>query len=177
MRKIGLTGGIGTGKTFISKMFVKKGIPVFYADDEAKRLYADEQVLQQIRDNFGDTVFDGNHLDIKKMAALVFTDEDALQQLESIIHPKVMAMFEEWASQQHSDEVIMESAILFEAHLEKYFDHIIVVNASVGKRIERIQRRNPELTEAEVMVRINRQMPQEKKCALADEVIEHEEDW
>ena len=150
MKKWGLTGGIGTGKTFISKTFLKKGIPVFYADDEAKKLYADAEVLQQLREVFGEKVFENGKPNFRKLADLVFNNHDALEKLEAILHPRVMGMFEQWATQQHSEIVIMESAILYEAHLEHYFDKVMVVNASVGKRIERIKRRNPELTEAEI---------------------------
>lgn len=176
MKKIALTGGIGTGKTFISKQFVAQGIPVFYADDEAKTLYRIPEVLDEIRDAFGNSVFDGDALNFQKMSQVVFCDDDKMKILESIIHPRVMKMFVEWAENQHVDTVMMESAIVFEAHLEHYFDKVIVVNASLSKRMERIRRRNPNLSESDIIARIEAQMPQEQKCALADEIIEHEED-
>lgn len=176
MKKIALTGGIGTGKTFISKMFIKEGIPVFYADDEAKKLYNDESVLQQLRQAFGEAIFIDNKLNFKKMASIIFAEEEKKKVLESIIHPKVMEMFNAWAEQQNSEKVIMESAIIFEAHLEKYFDKVIVVNASLPVRMERIRRRNPEMTDKQILARIATQMDQAEKCRLADEVIEHDED-
>lgn len=176
MKKIALTGGIGTGKTFISKQFVEQGIPVFYADDEAKKLYRIPEVLAEIRNAFGDSVFDGDKLDFQKMSAVVFGDDSQMRVLESIIHPRVMRMFDEWAENQHVDSVMMESAIVFESHLEPYFDKVIVVNASLEKRMERIRRRNPELSDSDIRARIDSQMSQEQKCALADEIIEHEED-
>lgn len=176
MKKIALTGGIGTGKTFISKQFISQGIPVFYADDEAKKLYADSEVLEAIRFAFGNDVFDGNLLDFKKMSAIVFNNELKKRQLEEIIHPRVMHEFEVWSRSQSADTVMMESAIIFEAHLEKYFDKVIVVNASIPTRVRRILQRNPELSEQEVLARINSQMDQELKCSMADEVIEHDED-
>ena len=92
------------------------------------------------------------------------------------VHPLVMEAFNQWAAQQNADIVMMESAIIFEAHLESYFDKIIVVHASLPVRIKRIKRRNPELSEAEIMRRINAQLDQEIKCRMADEVIDHEED-
>ena len=176
MRKYALTGGIGTGKTFISKDFIRKGIPVFYADEEAKKLYAREEVVTQIRELFGMSVFTDNRLDFSKMGEIVFANQDAQKRLEALIHPLVMAEFEKWAAEQNTDTVMMESAIIFEAHLEKYFDKVFVVNASVPVRVARIHRRNPELSEEQILARIAAQMSQEEKCRLADEIIEHEVD-
>ena len=110
------------------------------------------------------------------MGEVIFADTEAQKKLESLIHPLVMAEFENWARTQESDEVMMESAIIFESHLEKYFDKVFVVNASVPVRVARIRRRNPDWSEEEILARINAQMSQEEKCRLADEVIEHEED-
>lgn len=176
MIKIALTGGIGTGKTFISKRFIQKGIPVFYADEEAKKLYSDERVLAAIRDIFGEDVFQDGKLVFSKLANIVFENEVEMKKLEAIIHPRVMEEFQKWAAQQKSEEVMMESAIIFEAHLEKYFDKVFVVNASLPVRLARIRRRNPEMSDEEILARINRQIPQETKCELADLVIEHDVD-
>ena len=176
MRQYALTGGLGTGKTFISKDFIRKGIPVFYADEEAKKLYAREEVVTQIRELFGMSVFTDNRLDFSKMGEIVFANQDAQKRLEALIHPLVMAEFEKWAAEQNTDTVMMESAIIFEAHLEKYFDKVFVVNASVPVRVARIRRRNPELSEEQILARIAAQMSQEEKCRLADEIIEHEVD-
>ena len=176
MRKYALTGGIGTGKTFISKDFIRQGIPVFYADEEAKKLYDREEVVAKIREFFGDTVFTNNKLDFCKMGEIIFANPDAQKRLEALIHPLVMAEFEKWAADQHADTVMMESAIIFESRLEKYFDKVFVVNASVPVRVARIRRRNPELSEEQILARIAAQMSQEEKCELADEIIEHEVD-
>ena len=176
MKKLALTGAIGTGKSFISRMFIEDGIPVFYADDEAKKLYARADVLADVRKLFGDEVFDGDRLNFGRLGAIIFANAEKKAQLEALIHPLVMEAFNQWAAQQNADIVMMESAIIFEAHLESYFDKIIVVHASLPVRIKRIQRRNPELSEAEIMRRINAQLDQEIKCRMADEVIDHEED-
>ena len=176
MRKYALTGGIGTGKTFISKDFIRRGIPVFYADEEAKKLYDREEVIKQIRELFGAAVFTDNKLDFSKMGEIVFANQEAQKQLEALIHPLVMAEFEKWVAEQNTDTVMMESAIIFESHLEKYFDKVFVVNASVPVRVARIRRRNPELSEEQILARIAAQMSQEEKCRLADEIIEHEVD-
>lgn len=177
MKKIALTGGIGTGKTFISKEFIKKGIPVFYADEEAKKLYSRPDVLSAVRAAFGDVVFDNQQLSFAKLSNLVFQNQDEMAKLEAIIHPLVMQEFEKWAEEQHAETVMMESAIIFESHLDVFFDHIITVNASIPVRIARIKRRNPELSDIEILKRINAQLDQETKCKLSDEVIEHEIDW
>ena len=176
MKKYALTGGIGTGKTFISKNFIRQGIPVFYADEEAKKLYAREEVVAQIKELFGNAVFTNDVLDFKKMGEIVFANPDMQKRLEALIHPLVMEAFEKWAVKQHADTVMMESAIIFESNLEKYFDKVFVVNASVPVRVARIRRRNPELSEEQILARIAVQMSQEEKCRLADEIIEHEVD-
>ena len=176
MKRYALTGGIGTGKTFISKDFIRQGIPVFYADEEAKKLYAREEVVAQIRELFGEVVFTDNKLDFKKISSIIFADAEAQKRLEAFIHPLVMEAFELWAAKQCADIVMMESAIIFEGHLEKYFDKVFVVNASVPVRVARIRRRNPELSEEQILARIAAQMPQEEKCRLADEIIDHEVD-
>lgn len=177
MEKIALTGGIGTGKTFISRTFLQKGIPVFYADDEAKKLYQRPDVLKKISQTFGDEVFTNGTVNFQKLAQVVFEDERQLAKLNAIIHPLVMEEFNKWAENQHTEQVIMESAIIFEGHLEKYFDKVIVVNASLPVRIARIKKRDPHLSDEEILARINRQLDQALKCELADEVIEHDEDW
>lgn len=176
MKKYALTGGIGTGKTFISKDFIREGIPVFYADEEAKKLYALPEVIAQVCQLFGNDILTDNKLDFKKLSSIIFADPSAQRRLESLIHPMVMEKFERWAAEQNSEVVMMESAIIYEGHLEKYFDKVFVVNASVPVRVARIRRRNPELSEEQILARIAAQMSQEEKCRLADEIIEHEED-
>lgn len=176
MKKYALTGGIGTGKTFISKEFIRMGIPVFYADEEAKKLYSRPDVIEQVRALFGEQFFTDNKLDFRKMSKIIFDNPDYQKKLENLIHPLVMEEFDRWALQQNAEIVMMESAIIFESNLEKYFDKVIVVNASIPVRVSRVRRRNPELSEEEIMARIMAQMSQEEKCRLADEIIDHEKD-
>ena len=174
MYKIALTGGIGTGKTYLSTHFIEMGIPVFYADDEAKKLYTDPQFLQTIREAFGDEVFVPNQSDqlsFERLAAKVFADEEALQQLNRLVHPAVMQKFEEWCAQQDAPAVMMESAVVFEGNLISYFDKIIVADAPVELRIRRIMARNPEMSREQILARMARQMPQEEKCRRADLVV------
>jgi len=167
--KIALTGGIGTGKTYISKQFVDMGIPVFYADDETKKLYATKKVCSFFIEKYGDSFFTNNELDYQKLSVFVFENEENRKQIEAFIHPLVMQQFEEWAAQQTSNIAMLESALIFETGLEKFFDKIIVVDAPLEVRIERLTKRN--LTEPEILQRINSQMPQEEKCKKADLVI------
>ena len=169
--KIALTGGIGTGKTYISKQFIDIGIPVFYADEEAKKLYADEVVVNFIKDNFGNSLVVNDEIDVAKLSDIVFSDIEKRKQLESFIHPLVMQQFENWAAQQEATIVMLESAIIFEAGLEHYFDKIFVVDTPTEVRIGRIKNRNPHLSENEVLQRINAQLSQEEKCQRADMVI------
>jgi len=97
MKKIAITGGIGTGKTYISKKFLQMGIPVFYADEEAKKCYEDREIVDTIRSYFGTEVFTEGRLDFKKMARCVFQDPQKREVINKMIHPRVMGMFDEWA--------------------------------------------------------------------------------
>lgn len=173
MKKIALTGGIGTGKTHISKYFMQMGIPVFYADEEAKKCYNDPEIIETIHSYFGNKVFTKRKIDFKKMAAYVFQNPKKRELVNRLIHPKVMEKFDAWAELQTTPSVMMESAILYENDLAKFFDMVIVVDAPLEVRLERIKQRNPNLTEEEIMERIQAQMPQEEKCRLADMVIKN----
>jgi len=168
---VALTGGIGTGKTFVSKQFLDKGVPVFYADDEAKKLYYSEKVLFFLKENFGDEIFTNNQLDFSKLSTLVFSNKEKRKKIENFIHPLVMQEFAVWSTQQESDVVVMESALIFEAGLEKFFDKIMVVDAPFEVRIKRIAERDPELMPLEILQRMETQIPQEEKCRRADVVI------
>ncbi len=171
MLKIALTGGIGTGKTYLSKHFIEMGIPVFYADEEAKKLYSDPIVLLQIKAKFGTSVFSNQQIDFTKLAALVFSDAEALEWINRLIHPIVLHQFDQWSIDQKTPTVMMESAIIFEAHLERFFDKIIVVDAPLQVRIERIKKRSPHLKDEEIMKRIEAQISQEEKCKRADLIL------
>ncbi|MBO4654121.1 MAG: dephospho-CoA kinase [Bacteroidales bacterium] len=173
VQKIAITGGIGTGKTYISRLFVKMGIPVFYADEEAKKCYGEQCVVEAIHEHFGDKVFTEGKVDFQKMAQFVFKDYRNLVIINRLIHPRVMERFDAWAKEQQAPSVMMESAILFENGLDKFFDLVIVVDAPLDVRIERIKKRNPALTEQEIRDRIEAQMPQEEKCKRADMVIDN----
>jgi len=173
MKRLAITGGIGTGKTYISRLFVQMGIPVFYADEEAKKCYDEPEIIESIRSLFGDKVFTDKKIDFKKLAEYVFQHSERRELVNQLIHPKVMENFDIWARKQNAASVMMESAIVYENGLDKFFDLVIVVDAPLEVRIKRIKKRNPNLSEEEIMTRINAQMPQEEKCKRADLVIDN----
>lgn len=171
MKKIALTGGIGTGKTYISNYFLQMGIPVFDADAEAKRQYQNQEVVDALRSHLGADFVVGGKLNLEKLSKEVFAQAESRELVNSLIHPRVMQAFDTWAEHQNTSAVILESAIIFENGLEKFFDMVVVVDAPIATRVERIKKRNPNLTEEQIMMRINAQMPQEEKVKRADLVI------
>lgn len=172
--KVGLTGGIGCGKSLIARVFETIGIPVFYSDREAKRLYEDKSFLEQIERTFGRGVVKNQVLQRAVLADIVFNDKDKLRQLNSMTHPKVFEMFSQWSRKQTSPYVIMESAILFENNLQKNFDLTISISSPKDVVIKRVMQRD-NCTEQQVVARMASQMLQEQKDALADYVIKHDD--
>ena len=168
---IGLTGGIGSGKTTVAKIFQEKGIPVFFADDEAKKLMQDSEVLRaKIRATFGDKSYLNNTLNRAYLAQIVFSDKSQLDRLNALVHPAVKNHFIEWQSKQKSKYVIYENAILFESKSNLNCDFIIVVSADKETRIKRVIKRD-NISRQEVLKRIDNQWTQARKMALADAVI------
>ncbi len=175
MQRIGLTGGIGSGKTTVAKLFEILGIPVFYADLEAHYIRMRTGVSEQIVQHFGRDILTENRIDKRKLAGIIFNDAEALCWLNNLIHPLVEQAFEEWCniqSQQNIPFVLMESALIFEAHFERLFDQIIVVDAPQELRILRVMNRE-NITEQEVLQRIDKQMPADEKCRKADVIIQN----
>lgn len=171
MQKIALTGGIGTGKTYISKFFIDFGIPVYYADEEAKKLYDEPEIMTLIAAQFGESIFTDCKIDLHKLAKLLFDNSVNINRINEIIHPILMERFNEWAELQNSQYVMLESAIVFEAGLDHYFDFIIAVDAPFDLRLNRLKERNPSLSEEDFRKRINSQMEQSLKCEKANLVI------
>ncbi|MBL7887986.1 MAG: dephospho-CoA kinase [Bacteroidia bacterium] len=176
MIKVGITGGIGSGKTTVCKLFELLGVPVYYSDTEAKKLLdEDEVVKQQIVDLFGHDVIDeSGRVDRKKMAALVFNNKERLEQLNTVVHPAVAQHFEAWYKKQTAVFVLKEAAILFESGAHKQVDKVIVVSAPLDLKVERVMKRDKVAAE-EVLKRINSQMVDEEKVKLADHVIYNDE--
>ncbi len=174
--KVGITGGIGSGKTSVCKVFESYGISVFNADTEAKRLYENPEVRCWIKENISTVVFDDyNLLDLKKLASVIFQDEVKLRLLENKIHPLVGEMFNKWYKNfQKGAYVLYESAILFETGRYRMFDLSILITAPETIRIERVRHRDG-LSENEIRNRMSRQWDDAKKIPLADFVIENVE--
>lgn len=173
MRIVGLTGGIGSGKTTIASMFRELGVPVYLADPEARKLMASSPVIKEkIVAAFGEAAYANGMPDNKFLAAIVFKKKEKLQQLNAIIHPEVQKHFSEWCKQQKAPYVLKEAAILFESGSYKDCDTIITVTAPEALRIQRVMERD-NATEAMVRARIKNQWADEKKIALSDFVIEN----
>ncbi|HOV10606.1 MAG TPA: dephospho-CoA kinase [Bacteroidales bacterium] len=171
MIRLGLTGGIGTGKSVVARIFSEFDIPVFYGDHEAKKAYADPEVLTKVKQVFGYRVFDNDRVNFKKLADQVFTDQEKLGKLNSIIHPFLISQFEKWSDKQYrASYIIMEAAILYEASLQHFFDTIVAVSAPRELCIDRVMKRDGFSKEA-VIQRMNNQWSDAEKVALSDYVI------
>lgn len=171
---IGLTGGIGSGKSTVAKYLISKEIPVYIADDEARKLMQSKAVINAIVKVFGPEVL-GNDglLDRKALANIVFNDKEKLALLNGIVHPKVKKHFEAWVEKNKTHPfVVKEVAILFETQGHLQCDKTILVTAPLDVRIERTMKRD-HVTKEEVLIRIQNQLPDEEKVKLADYVIQN----
>ena len=172
MKVIGLTGGIGSGKSTVGRVMETLGVPVFDADREALALYdEDESLLNEVKERFGSSVIqpDGR-LNRQALASIVFNDALALQQLNAMVHPRVAKKFEAWRNRQVTRAVIREAAILFESGSASDCDSVIVVTAPEDLRIARVQKRNG-WSEEEVRARMKRQWSEEQLVGMANAVI------
>ena len=175
MLKIGLTGGIGSGKSTVAKIFETLGIPVYYADAEAKRLMNSSETLKKvIRQNFGEATYENDQLNRKYLAGIVFNNPEKLELLNALIHPVTINDAEQWMQQQSAPYSIKEAALLFESGATENLDFIVGVYAPQALRIKRVMKRDG-LTTDEIMKRINRQVNEEMKMKLCDFVITNNE--
>jgi dephospho-CoA kinase len=173
MKIIGLTGGIGSGKTTVAQMFKELGVPVYIADIEARKLTNSSKVIKRkLIKLFGDACYQDGVLDRKYVASKVFNDSELLGKLNSIIHPKVAAHFKRWLNKQQGAFCIKEAAILYENDGYKQCDLTILVVSPELERIRRVMARD-QISEREVLARIKSQWSDEKKRKLADIVIEN----
>jgi dephospho-CoA kinase len=174
MKIIGLTGGIGSGKTTIAKMFNELGVPVYNSDLEAKILMKEnEKVKKKIIALIGNEAYSGNELNNKFIAVKVFNNEELLKKLNRIVHPAVKADFKEWAKKHEAPYVIQEAAILFENGSYKDFDDMILVTAPKKHRISRIMKRDGTSKKA-ILERMQHQWPDKKKKELAGFIIKND---
>lgn len=171
MLKIGLTGGIGSGKTTVAKVFETLGIPVYYADDAAKRLLNTNQELKEkVIYHFGDQAYTNGELNRKYLADIVFNNKEKLDLLNSLSHPITIQDAEEWMNRQTAPYAIKEAALLFESGAAEKLDYIIGVYAPQHIRVKRVMDRDHLSTE-EVVKRISRQIDEEMKMKLCNFVI------
>lgn len=174
MKKIGITGGIGAGKSYVCKLLTDLGYPVFNADNEAKKIMQnDQKVVQQIKSVFGEESYIGNQLNREYLATVIFSDNSLKEKLNKIVHPAVILAYENWCKSQKSDLVFNEIAILFEMGRQKDFDHTILVTAPEEIKIDRVIRRD-NTTREEVKKRMDNQWSDEKKIKLASFTIEND---
>ena len=171
MMKVGITGGIGSGKSTVCRLFAQKGIAVYDSDAAAKRLMQEDGVLRrQLAGRFGEGTFRDGVLDRAYLAGIVFADPQALADLNALVHPVVMRDFDAWAARQEGSYVILESAILFEAGLEGCVDKTVAVLAPRELRIERTCRRDGCGAD-QVVRRIAAQLDDDALSARADYVV------
>ena len=170
---IGLTGGIGSGKTTVANHFIAAGIPVYIADDEARKIMQSPEILREIEKIFGSVIFKNEVLNRQKLAEIVFSNSDKLKQLNDIIHPAVKKNFGNWIlNYKNSPFVIYETAILFESGSYKDCDKIITVTAPLETRIERVIQRDKTSRE-NVLKRIKMQWTDDQRLGKSDFVIEN----
>jgi dephospho-CoA kinase len=174
MMKIGLTGGIGSGKSYVAKIFESFHIPVYYSDDRAKWLMNHSQTIKsRIIDLIGTESYTENGLNRDYLSSLVFNSPELLKQVNAIVHPVVRNDFNTWAKRQETKFILQEAAILFETGAYKQFDKMILVTAPLNLRISRVMQRD-NVSEEEVTRRICNQWPDEKKIPLANIIINND---
>jgi dephospho-CoA kinase len=172
MIKVGLTGGIGSGKSLVGEIFNRLGIPVFNADTEAKIITNNDfDVIQKLKSEFGNDIYFDDEIDRKKLASIIFNDQNALTKVNAIIHPKVREYFNKWMN-QYTDVpyVVEEAAILFESNAYKEMDFTINVHADELLRINRVVERDQSSVET-VKSRMKNQLSDLERKKLADFTI------
>jgi dephospho-CoA kinase len=175
MLRIGLTGGIGSGKSTVARIFKVLGVPVYNADDEAKRLMIEDANLHDhIISAFGPESYTDGVLNRKYLSAQVFNNREKLNQLNSLVHPATLRDAAEWMKKQKTPYVIKEAALIFESGSQKMLDYVIGVKAPLALRIERTMKRD-NVTLHEVNARIDLQMDEEEKLHLCDYLIVNDE--
>ncbi len=175
MLRIGLTGGIGAGKSIIAQVLSIMGFPVFYSDQAAKSMMEnDSAVIDKIKNAFGDEAYDNGKLNRKHLADQIFAHDQLRETLNAIVHPAVRKRFHEWCQVQETEIVFNEAAIIFETGTYTTYDATILVTAPEQLRIQRVMQRDSTTKEA-VKARINKQWSFDRKSKLADYVIHNDD--
>ncbi|MDO6517060.1 dephospho-CoA kinase [Zobellia uliginosa] len=175
MRIVGLTGGIGSGKTTVAKMFEELGVPVYNSDTRAKELMQSSQdLVAAIKELLGEEAYrEDGVLDRAFISSQVFGDKELLNKLNAIVHPAVRKDFIHWADEQTADYVIQEAAIIFEIGTQDFYDCIILVVAPKETRIERVVQRDAGITVKSVEARMKNQWEDDRKIEASDYIIEN----
>lgn len=173
--RIGLTGGIGSGKSTVAKVFELLNVPVYYADDASKRLYnTDKELMQKLKANFGDDIYSEEEINRSKLASLVFNNPQQLELLNSLVHPPTIRHAEDWMQRQTAPYAVKEAALIFESGSGAGLDYVIGVYAPQHIRLQRVMNRDKAARE-DVLNRMNRQINEEMKMKLCDFVIVNNE--
>jgi dephospho-CoA kinase len=166
MKRIGITGGIGSGKSFVANIIEKIGYPVYYSDLRSKELTNSHSIIQQgLIDLVGENVYFEGELDKKILAEAIFSNDEMRQKINQLIHPIVRQDFEDWAKAQTSDLIFNEAAILFETGAYRNFDATVLIYAPIELRLKRVLNRDI-ITKEEVLARVNYQMSDEEKLKI-----------
>lgn len=175
MLKVGVTGGIGSGKTLVCSIISAMGYPIFNADFEARRIVDnDSKTIASIKKLFGEDIYINGILDRRRVSGIVFSDQTLLEKLNAIVHPAVIEYFNSWVLHYQSRSIVVkEAAILFESGANKGLDKIIAVSAPIELRVKRVQERDGFSPEA-ILDRINNQYPQDEIVKRSDYVIEND---
>lgn len=172
-KTVGITGGIGSGKSVVAKILEIMGYPVYSSDQRAKDLmHEDHSIVDGLKKLFGEEAYIGGVLNRPYLAAQIFQDESKRAAMNSVVHPAVRKDFKDWVEAQQSPLVFQESALLFETGNYRSFDAVFLVGASEEIRIQRVKERD-SLTDEQVFSRFNAQMPESEKRKLTDLVIEN----
>jgi dephospho-CoA kinase len=173
--KVGLTGGIGSGKSTVAKIFEVLGIPVYYADTEAKRIMnQDPQLKADIIKHFGQDAYIENELNRPYLSSIVFNNKEKLSLLNSLVHPATIRDSKEWINQQTTTYAIKEAALIFESGTQEFLDYVIGVSAPEHLRIHRAMKRD-QLTRDQVLKRMSKQIEEVIKMHLCDFIIYNDE--
>jgi dephospho-CoA kinase len=176
MLKIGLTGGIGSGKSTVARIFEVFGIPVYYADEAAKKLMTGNKELRSsIINAFGKGAYNNDNLNTEYLAQQVFNNEEKLRLLNSLVHPATIKDATDWMQIQNAPYTIKEAALIFESGSNKGLDYVIGIRSPEALRIQRVMDRD-NISADEVKARMNKQMDEEKKLRLCDYVIINNEE-
>lgn len=171
MYKVGVTGGIGSGKSVVCRMLLERGAQVYNSDLRAKELMTSDDIIRrELTERFGAEVFAGGVLNRQYLAERVFVDEMELAALNAIVHPRVLSDFEQWAEQQESEYVVIESAILFESGIDKIVDSVVAVMAPEDLRIKRTIERDG-LSREQVEERMRNQLSDDERCSRSKYAI------